>query len=141
MDGAQDAEDVGLELAPVVLEPETIHAADDAEAGVRHHDVDPPQGLHGDRRRALHVAVHGDVAGDGERAPAPRLDLRRERPEPVETPRGEHNVGAPTRELARERRTDARRRPRDQDHLAREGHGVRALAVVGLLMNGRGERI
>ena len=51
VDGAQDAEDVGLELTVVVVQRQPLHRANDAEAGVGHGHVDAAERRARRRRR------------------------------------------------------------------------------------------
>ncbi len=105
---AQDSEDVGLELTPVILQGEGGDRTDHAEPGVGHGDVEPAEGLQRAGHRALEVAVAGHVAQNHERAPRVlRFQLRGQPLEPVHAPRGQGEVGAPPCPLARERLADA----------------------------------
>ena len=121
VDGPQDTEHVGLELATIVLDRQAIDAAHHAEARVRHDDVDASQGVPDLRRRPLQFPVPGDVAGEHER-PSPAFhQLGGDRVETIGAAGGERDIGAATRELARERRADAGRGAGDECDATGEG--------------------
>jgi hypothetical protein len=118
VDGPQDAEHVGLELATVVREDQALERADDAEPGVGGRNVDPAEALPRRRDRALEVAVDRDVARDGNGGSPAASQLRGEPFQAVDASRGKDERRAPTGELPREGRADPRRRPGDQRDLA-----------------------
>src|SRR2546422_913432 len=115
---SQDAEDVGLELAAIVVEREGLEGADDPEARVGDDDVELAEGCPGKGGGALEVTITGDVAGDHQSTAPALRDLRRERLEPVLPARREDHVAALAGELAGERGSDARRGARDEDRVA-----------------------
>jgi hypothetical protein len=99
-----------------------------AEAGVGNHHVDPPEGRSRRRHGALHVAVPGDVAGDGDRAAAAALELLRQAVQPIGAAGGEDEIGAAAAELACQGGADPGRRAGDEDRLPAERDGVQGVA-------------
>ena len=127
--GAQHAEDVRLELPPVVVEGRALDRAHHAEAGVGDHHVEAAEGVPGGRHGALEVAVDGDVAGERRGRGRPlALELGGQRGEAIRAAGDEREVGALTGELAGQRRADPGRGAGDQDRLAvaKRVTGVRA---------------
>ena len=118
--GAQDAEDVGLELAPVVVEVEVGEAAGHPEPRVGDDDVEPAELGDGGRDRLFEVAVAGHVARDRERARPGAGEFVGERRDPVDAAREQGHRRPLPGELAGERRPDPGRSAGDERHLSGE---------------------
>ena len=100
VDGAEDPEDVGLELTVIVVQLQPLHRTDDPEAGVGHRHVDPAERRPRRSDRALEIAIDGDVTGNRQRSAAASFDLGGEGGESIGPASGEHEVGAFSGECA-----------------------------------------
>ena len=70
---AENPEDVGLELAAVVVERESGEGADDAEPGVGNDDVELAVGASRFSHGVLQIAVAGHIRGNDEGRLVPRV--------------------------------------------------------------------
>src|SRR5438105_873433 len=120
LERAQDTEDVRLELAPIVIEPQQCEWPNHAEAGVGHDDVEPAEALARCGGRPLRVAVDGDVTAHGDRARAAGGQLDHQPVEAVGAARGQHERSAAPREFPSQRLADAGRGTGDQHRLPAE---------------------
>src|SRR5262249_51624201 len=120
VDRAEHSENVGLELAAVIVEGEALEKAGDSEPGVGDHDVELAEGGPAGGGGPLEIAFTGDVARSHHRPAADGADLGRERLQPVAATRGQHHVGAFMGELEGEGGADARGGTRDEDGAAGE---------------------
>jgi len=115
VEGAEDAEDIGFELPPVVVERKFTDGTDDAEASVGDNDVEVAVSGESFRDRALKIAVAGDIGFDDQRHGfAGRGDALGEAVEQFSSPGGEGEARAELRKLPGEFFADAGRRTGDE---------------------------
>jgi len=123
---ANQAEDVGFELAAVIFDGEIGERADNAKAGIGDDDVEFAVSVDGFRDGVVEVAVAGDVSGNNEgRFVAGGGDSLGESVEKFAAAGGEGEVSASGSELEGKFFADAGRGAGDEDGLGVEeiGHG------------------
>ena len=126
------AADIDAEHQVEALHRRGERAGEADGAGVVDQDVDAAEGLDGPRDGGRDRLLVADVAGEGQRAPAGGLDLRRggvDRAGQLRVRRlglgGDRDVGAVARGAQRDRQPDAARRAGDEQRAAGERrHGV-----------------
>ena len=112
--------EVGAQVVDVdellhLIGADVFDRAGDAEPGVAHHHVEPPEPLDRARHERLHVGFARHVGGDRQRRAAAGGDLRRERVEAIDAPRAHDHRGPLPREPQRRRASDPCRCARDGD--------------------------
>ena len=123
VEGAEHAEQVRLELAAHVGQGQLGHDAGEAEAGVGHRHIEAAKLGQGAGHGFFLIAVTGDVGGDAQDPRPLAAKLGGELLQAVQASGGEHEVGPPLRQLARQRRADSRGSSGDEDNLAVQSHG------------------
>ena len=92
VEGAQHAEEIGIELTPVVSERQLLRLADDPEARVGDDDAGHDALRRKLRDHACDVTIHGDIAAVRARLPPAPAQLRRQRLQLLVAPRHQRHA-------------------------------------------------
>jgi hypothetical protein len=105
------SKDIGLELAPVVVEIAAVKPTGHTESRVGDNPIDAAELGYSFGYRSLQLSIRRHIALRHNGPPTLSANLQRKRLEPLPASGSEYQIGATTRKVPRHGRTNARRSP------------------------------